>query len=144
MSRHMVIVGQAAISNQSHRPSTRSGLVSFALSSAFITIDASAFTVTISAGGRSICVDAGRIESVSTRDPLSRVNGMIIVLTAPTEHIVVAAVDRAERRHLRIIGSAMLAAAAEARLAAALDRKMRPPTERQAMNESPRPDRPAG
>lgn len=137
-----MVAREGLFQNRSRPPSTRSAVITFASSSALITIDGLAFQVTISAGGRSICVEAGRIESISTRDPLSRLEGLFIVLTEPTEHIVVAAAGPAERRHLRRIGSAMQAAATEARLTAALDRKVHPPMQRLATSDAPVADPP--
>lgn len=124
ISWHTLLAPESVLQSRSRGLSARSAIITFASRSALITIDALVFQVTISAGGRSICVDAERIESISTRDPLTRLKGLIIVLTEPTEHIVVAAAGFAERRQLRMVGSAMQAAATEARLMVALDRIM--------------------
>jgi hypothetical protein len=97
-------------------------VITFASQSALITLEGASFRVIVSMAGRSIAVDAARITAVATRDPVSRLPGLTVMLTDPAEQITIAAATRFERRQLRILGAAIEATANEARLTAALDR----------------------
>jgi hypothetical protein len=107
-----------------HVANSPNSTISVALRAGLVTIDAVAFQITVSAGGRSICFDAARIASTSWRDPVSGLAGLLLILTDPPEQMLLAGTTRLERRQLRILGSRIEATAIEARLAAALDRRM--------------------
>jgi hypothetical protein len=89
--------------------------------SALISIDPTAHRVTIATEGGTATIDAIRINRVSGRSSASQPRGLYLELVAPPEVFVIGAANRTEQMQLEALVAALVSAAADARLQAALD-----------------------